>query len=434
MATTNETKNSNMSVETETRDESIDKTGYRQCNICFDDHAPDRIVNTTCGHTFCSDCFFNWMTQEYTCPCCRTLLIRREETQLKKLSDNREEISVQNDEIEHLNSVVSDLRRLEKIYKRREKKLKKTCSDLMGRQIRVREMLSHTRLVMSDVVEEIQKIIPENGLENFTREFYNSIILKNHEKAMSLARELVLRASKKEWKRKMENILCEMSSKHGTARGNSYKKRMISEILVESEPEDSDVDEDVENAITEAYSENRIANRRRVRVRRRVGGSINRNRAQSPIGSNLLTPQQINSTPPAFRFRFTPPTEQGIIPLPFDFTDGSQFAINDMSGNIFVFGANNTEHSSPQTEIAAPRTPTTSPLSPTPNEHELLEEAAPEAEPAEEEPSEEEVETETGEEVESEETEEEVESEEEVETETDDEEEKVPEYDYTVTM
>ena len=77
-----------LKVKTESMAESQNKDNFRQCNICFDDTKPDMLVNTPCGHIFCCECFFEWMKQNYTCPCCRTLLIKREESQLATMLES----------------------------------------------------------------------------------------------------------------------------------------------------------------------------------------------------------------------------------------------------------------------------------------------------------------------------------------------------------
>lgn len=52
---------SNSSTEQETR----------ECSICYNKFGIDNIVNTDCGHTFCSECFFRWMKGNVTCALCR---------------------------------------------------------------------------------------------------------------------------------------------------------------------------------------------------------------------------------------------------------------------------------------------------------------------------------------------------------------------------
>ena len=128
----------NVKINTETMTESQNKDNFRQCNICFEDTKPDMLVNTPCGHIFCCDCFFEWMKQNYTCPCCRTLLIKREETQLETLRVNRAEIAVQEEHIGDIQEDVRNLRRLQTIHKRRIKQLESSNETQMKRQIRLR--------------------------------------------------------------------------------------------------------------------------------------------------------------------------------------------------------------------------------------------------------------------------------------------------------
>ena len=43
----------------------------RQCTICYIKFGIDDIVNTTCGHVYCTKCFFRWMKGNVTCAMCR---------------------------------------------------------------------------------------------------------------------------------------------------------------------------------------------------------------------------------------------------------------------------------------------------------------------------------------------------------------------------
>ena len=160
-----------INIKTESKEASLLSSYKSQCNICFDNIKPNMLVNTPCGHSFCSECFFEWMKENYTCPCCRTLVIKREENQQRVLTVNRAEIAVQEQEIEELTDDVANLRRLQKIHKRRVSHLEKNNKKLLARQIRVRMMLQETRQVRNQITNKIIKIIPNNKLKDFTKKF-----------------------------------------------------------------------------------------------------------------------------------------------------------------------------------------------------------------------------------------------------------------------
>ncbi len=53
------------------RSNSSNEKETRECSICYNKFGIDKIVNTNCGHTYCSDCFFRWMKGNVTCALCR---------------------------------------------------------------------------------------------------------------------------------------------------------------------------------------------------------------------------------------------------------------------------------------------------------------------------------------------------------------------------
>ena len=287
----------NLKVKTESMAESQKKDNYRQCNICFDDTKPDMLVNTPCGHIFCCDCFFEWMKQNYTCPCCRTLLIKREESQLETLRVNREEIAVQEGHIEELQDDVSNMRRLQRIHKRRVKKLEKSNEEQLLRQIRLRKMLSHTRAVRDNIVDQIQDIIPKNKLRRFTTSFYTKLVGGDCENALKEAEKLVKRAALHEWKQRNSVVMNELCEKCKTGRSDAYLDRCLDELLenttgtkrsnndiyTSTESETSDSEEKCpEEATTRQQGESRARARRRLRIPSREERTA-RNRAQEAL-------------------------------------------------------------------------------------------------------------------------------------------------------
>jgi len=286
----------NLKVKTESMVEPQNKDNFRQCNICFEDTKPDMLVNTPCGHIFCCDCFFEWMKQNYTCPCCRTLLIKREESQLETLRVNRSEIAVQEEHIGELQEDLTNLRRLQKIHKRRIKKLKQSNEEQFERQIRLRKMLSHTRHVRDNVVNEIQDIIPRNKLKRFTTSFYTKLVSGKCENALKEAKNLVQRAALHEWKQRNSMVMNELCEKCKTGRSDAFLDRCLDELLentvgtkrsnndiyTSTESETSDNEEKCpEEATTRQQSESRARARRRLRIPSREE-RMARNRAQEP--------------------------------------------------------------------------------------------------------------------------------------------------------
>jgi hypothetical protein len=59
------------------------------CSVCLDTHKNHETVTTDCGHQFCKQCWFSWMsnpTGNQRCPCCRK---RRPRTTTFKLMADR---------------------------------------------------------------------------------------------------------------------------------------------------------------------------------------------------------------------------------------------------------------------------------------------------------------------------------------------------------
>lgn len=43
-----------------------------ECPVCCCDIPQSRRITTKCGHDFCSDCMYEWLSRKQTCPICRT--------------------------------------------------------------------------------------------------------------------------------------------------------------------------------------------------------------------------------------------------------------------------------------------------------------------------------------------------------------------------
>lgn len=53
------------------RSDSSTEQETRECSICYNNFGIDKIVNTNCGHKYCTACFFRWMKGNVTCAMCR---------------------------------------------------------------------------------------------------------------------------------------------------------------------------------------------------------------------------------------------------------------------------------------------------------------------------------------------------------------------------
>jgi hypothetical protein len=65
-------ENDNISGSADTRNTSTQMPlEKRECTVCYNFFGIDKIVNTRCGHVYCSDCFFRWLKGNVTCAMCR---------------------------------------------------------------------------------------------------------------------------------------------------------------------------------------------------------------------------------------------------------------------------------------------------------------------------------------------------------------------------
>ena len=65
------------------------------CSVCLDTHKNHESVTTDCGHKFCKQCWFSWMsnpTGNQRCPCCRKR--RPRTTTFKLMADRKRRQSV----------------------------------------------------------------------------------------------------------------------------------------------------------------------------------------------------------------------------------------------------------------------------------------------------------------------------------------------------
>ena len=65
------------------------------CSVCLDTHKNHESVTTDCGHKFCKQCWFSWMSNpigNQRCPCCRKR--RPRTTTFKLMADRKKRNSV----------------------------------------------------------------------------------------------------------------------------------------------------------------------------------------------------------------------------------------------------------------------------------------------------------------------------------------------------
>ena len=112
----------------------IDYDGL-SCNICQEDLL-DNKIKTPCNHLFCGSCFFKWMQEKPNCPLCRKEFVN--ENIMKNIVANREELSVLTSELEYTRYQAISI-------KRRLCKRKRICTELLKRQISLKQMLDKTK-------------------------------------------------------------------------------------------------------------------------------------------------------------------------------------------------------------------------------------------------------------------------------------------------
>jgi hypothetical protein len=76
--------NTSSNASSETREE-------KECCICFETIGCKNNCVTPCGHSFCFNCVTRALTQNNTCPICRTVLIEVEEEEDSDYDDEEEE-------------------------------------------------------------------------------------------------------------------------------------------------------------------------------------------------------------------------------------------------------------------------------------------------------------------------------------------------------
>jgi hypothetical protein len=158
------------------------------CCVCYKPCTGENIVNTPCGHIYCSACFFRWIRVRPTCPMCR-----RDFTSIAAMSNDeiREDVHnitqlyrrtiIENDKLMYDNRI------LERKIKKKEKKNKDLdveSSSLITRLVSAREQLDYTKgyhnaikdKARMELVKKLNiEVRPNNYLYECNQPPYNNI-------------------------------------------------------------------------------------------------------------------------------------------------------------------------------------------------------------------------------------------------------------------
>ena len=126
------------------------------CSVCYGDLTIKNCVTALCGHTYCNKCFFRWMETNATCACCRRPFDSKTNLTDEQLSREYEDCYVR---YQHLlirhNTALQESNRLFRLNIAIEERNK----NLMASNIRVREMIDHSRGYNDGCVAAHDKII-----------------------------------------------------------------------------------------------------------------------------------------------------------------------------------------------------------------------------------------------------------------------------------
>lgn len=145
------------------------------CSICFESIIIDACVKTSCGHMFCSGCFFKWIKCNTTCAICR-------ETFIKPYKGK--EIEEQERKLKELNDIDVQLREFLKISMT---KLDKNDTDILKQKIEKAEL----EIVCKKLIQEKKRMNIEKLEINFE--------IKALREMLSIEKETLKNKYNKEW-------------------------------------------------------------------------------------------------------------------------------------------------------------------------------------------------------------------------------------------
>ena len=125
-----------IAVNTETTSEIMEEREESKCGVCWEILGEKKVV-TTCGHKYCSSCFFTWFKSNANCPLCRKKFLTEEK---------EEEMTFLRERIIDLQIDYDTLRNSNRKQRKRLRENKKKAKEFMDRQIRMIDLLNETRI------------------------------------------------------------------------------------------------------------------------------------------------------------------------------------------------------------------------------------------------------------------------------------------------
>ena len=139
-----------------TEEQKNDVPEIKDCSICYKSLDNTNMIITPCSHSFCNECFFKWLGRKESCAMCRRTLLTNE--QVEEREHLLDEI---NEDVAREFSILNQTRHKLKKKKKHMEKVETKTNDLMDRQIRLRQMLDHTRTLCIDSMNEHEKVETE---------------------------------------------------------------------------------------------------------------------------------------------------------------------------------------------------------------------------------------------------------------------------------
>lgn len=129
------------------------------CNICYKTKDTPDMLTTSCGHIFCSECFFKWLKEKPNCPICRaqftTPLSGELEEELEHLHHDIEEYTSYRELLTQ--GIIIEEERLKNIYDRESNKINTLNAEKhqLGRDITVlKEKVNNIMQIYQHIMNE----------------------------------------------------------------------------------------------------------------------------------------------------------------------------------------------------------------------------------------------------------------------------------------
>ena len=137
-----------IAVNTETTSEIMEEREESKCGVCWEILGERKVV-TTCGHKYCSDCFFTWFKSNANCPLCRKKFLTEEK---------EDEMAFLRERIMDLQMDHNSLRIANRKQRRRLRENKKLADKYMEKQVRMIDLLNETRIVAKKEFKYLKKL------------------------------------------------------------------------------------------------------------------------------------------------------------------------------------------------------------------------------------------------------------------------------------